>query len=1132
MHPSFSPSCQNEKHAARIMKSVVQRFVGPTLAILALQCVELPPEPVLPTYDVQASVPLLDRSFSVEDFSSKDSALVASGDGGLIYRSTESFDPLDIGTLEVSPEPGSQSVTLGTFQVVMPAIAPVNFSFEEITGTPPPPGSFVVPAGSFSLPETPIGPLPSFEFIEFDSGTISVTIRNTLPFPLELLEPLVIRNDVLSGPMDTSEIAAWTFAGVLAANTGTQTQVSDLRDVILKPQVKIPSVNVSTSGSGGSVSIDAGDALEVEIGFSGTRVRAARAEIPPQSVLSFEDSTFVVDDSVTLSQAFFRNGSLSIEVENNIDVDVGVSVRFDELQDRITGLPFEVSHQFSGLGTLTVPVDLSDLRYQSPYTGVGTLATFTVGVSTVANADSSKEVRSTDNVRVSIVPGVSIAAERITGRIKPTLVEVESGAQGFSLGEIATKAEGDFTFDSLEVLLKVSTSSGFPADYDIRFIGMDRRRVPPLVDSLLVPPPAGSLQRRVFPTPGQSTSILLDNTAGLNNFLSKFFPHLPDTFIIRGTLLLNPPDIFDTPQGFQTVYDTSRLYSSVDMSFPVRMGITNGRITDTISLNVREQFPKEIASSTRSGSLSFEIENGLPLALWFRSALLRPGPGGVPDTLLQIPTDGPRFIASGVTGSDGAVTNPTISRFTIALSGQEAARFEEAGSLWIELLVESAVSGSIVKVRTTDIVRGLAALGVNPANLALGGEGRVGVHLVPLSIRVSSEFLSYDQYREYFTGVSGPDGTRLPRYLTEEDKDQILKGFQNETAVTKFDLAIMPAGISFFHPDVGGIAFGVTERMGVHVEVPKDYLRILLHGLDSTGSRFSSESTRFDAWWWREWNLSYGRKVPLKVLGDAEMFAGIGLKYLAGFGMIETVRYKTMVANEREGANQYRTEIALDHLLKKSGAEMLDPGSEGGPFTLTPHPAGRGFGIDLGFALLLGGYAIHAGVSDLGSVSWERNLVETYGQYHAVITDPFLGTAEDSLAQAVRGRNREGTSFSTSLPAVLRLGATLGADSSRRPSWFPRQLIVALDFEQGLNGSMGNSVTTRAALGIEYRGLSWLSVRTGWSIGGGMRFRWAAGFSLESSSFSWDVGTENIGLLFSTADFDMYSFATGFRFRM
>jgi len=427
--------------------------------------------------------------------------------------------------------------------------------------------------------------------------------------------------------------------------------------------------------------------------------------------------------------------------------------------------------------------------------------------------------------------------------------------------------------------------------------------------------------------------------------------------------------------------------------------------------------------------------------------------------------------------------------------------------------------------------RGLAALGVNPANLALGGEGMVSMSLLPFGFRVNSELISMEAYREYFTGVPGPSGESDPRYLSDNDKEQILRAFSGNVATSRLDFEIMPVGVAVYHSAFGGIGAAMTEHIGVRVVVPKDLLQVMLYGLDSTGSRHQLDGTDLSAWWWREFNISYGTKLPVRLGKRGELYAGVGLKYIAGFGVLETPRYKMLISNQRESNNQYNTEFLADYLIRRSGSEMMDPGSGGGPFTLSPHPAGTGFGLDLGIALMLDGIQIHCSMTDIGSVSWHRNLVETFGDYNVVLTDPFLGAIEDSIQNAIRGQNRRGTAFRTPLPTALRFGIAVEANTAGTFDWIPQGMLVTLDLTQGLNESMGNSQDPRVSLGIEYAGIPWLPLRTGWSVGDDSRVWWAVGAALEFKSFSWDIATENIGLLFSTRDFNMYSFATGVRLR-
>jgi len=690
------------KHISRIL--AIGGFVCGA-ALFSFQCIEVPPSPVLPSLDVQGSIPLVDRRFSIEDFASKDTAFVSDGNGGLVYSTSQSFDPIPLDTISVQPQASSQQVTLGTFTVQTPSIPPVDVPF-------PLSGTVIVPATGFSYTPGAIGPLASFEYIEFESGTLTLEVQNGLPVDVSFPDTVKVRNDQTSAPVDTNTVASFAITGSVAANGGSQTQQYDLAGVTLRSGVFIPSITINTPGSGGNpVNINSGTQLRILFTISNATVRAAKARIPSQPIITYADSTFVIDDSVSISSAYFGGGSFSVQIQNNINVDVSMYLRFAQLQDAVTGMPFEINHTFNGIGTFNIPVDASTLKFQSLIDSIGTRATFTIGVSTISNADSSREIRSTDNVQIQIVPGPPLTVKSVTGRIKPTTLDFASGASGFDLGDVSNKFQGSFSFDSVQIAVSFESSSGFPTDYDLNLVAMNRSTVPPKVDSLSIPPPQGSVQHRFYPSNNQATRIVLDNSSGLNTFLSKFFPTFPDTFIVRGSMTVNPPDVFASGLK-ETIYDTSNVYSSVDLWFPVALGINNASVWDTVDINSSDKFPKDFATSSQQGTIYFDVENGIPLSFSFRAALLQRAGGGVLDTLLFIPTDGPRMIDAAAVDGNGVVTGPSTSRFSISLTGPNLQEFGSADLMWIDLGVATSNGGSVVKVQNTQTIHVRASANV------------------------------------------------------------------------------------------------------------------------------------------------------------------------------------------------------------------------------------------------------------------------------------------------------------------------------------------------------------------------------------------------------------------------------------
>jgi len=674
------------------------------LSLLAIQCMDTPLEPVAPTSDLQLSIPLINRIKYIQEFASKDSLLKRTSDGGFIYEASTSVQPIGIDTIRADPEPSFQVVRLGTFAIETPPPTGDTLSYKEITGSDPPPVPVILPPQTFSLPSIFQGPASSFENVTFESGTLTLRVRNRFPVPISFPDPIILKNNKTSSPVDTSEVARFSFGAQVFQPGEERSQTASLANVTVRNVLRVPSFRMRSLGSGTPVTVTPQSGLEYSMSFSSLIAQSARARIPSQNVVSVRDSVFTVDDSVTIQSATFRRGGFDIVLQNNVDVTMSMFISFKELKNRATGAEFTVNHTFNGKGTLRIPVNVRDLKVESASTALGTRVTFSAGIQTI-ESQNLQQVNSTDFFRADIQPTSSFVMESITGRIKPTSVAVNSGASGPDLGEASDKFKGNFTFDSVRVTLNVGLTGGFPSDYNFRFIAMNRRVSPAKIDSLVVPPPQGSTIRRIYPGPNKSTQIVLDNSTGLNRFFSKFFPYFPDTFIVRGTALMNPPDVFPTSQGIQSIYDTTKLYASVNLSFPLKMAIEGGEVTDTVDIGSGEKFPREFVKSVKSGTMYFEVSNGLPVQLTLQSALLGKNAAGRRDTLLRIPTDGIRVITAAEVDQGGSTVGPKVSSFSVRLTGPEIDKFNDADAMWFRLQVETTGGGKVpVKVRSSDFV--------------------------------------------------------------------------------------------------------------------------------------------------------------------------------------------------------------------------------------------------------------------------------------------------------------------------------------------------------------------------------------------------------------------------------------------
>ena len=680
------------------------RFLLLLLCTLSLSCIEAPLAPVAPTSDIQLSIPLINRTKTLMEFTSKDTLLKTSPDGSYFYTSSQPMKPIGIDTLQFTPNAAYQQVNLGVFLIDPPASFGDTPNYQQITGSPPQPVPVPSPEQTFLLPPIVSAPASSYENATFESGTMTLSVHNTFPVAIDFPDPIIIKNRKTSAPIDTNEVARLSFAGRSIQPGKVSTVSTSLANVTIQNTFSVPSFRMHTQASSGSVLYTPLSGIEYVLSFSDLAVRSAKAVIPSQALLRTMDTVVTVDDSVSLQSASFRSGAFDIVFQNNIDVNATVSLSIKELQDKTTGTSFAINTTVNGKQTVRIPVNAANLKVQSSSTGIGTRLTLSATVGSI-ESQVPRQVNSTDYLRVDFQPHGAFVIQSITGRIKPTPLSISAGASGINLGEVSDKLTGNVTLDSVRLALRLSMSGGFPTDYNLYLVAMNRRVSPAHIDSLALPPPAGSYLKRIFPAQGSATQIVLDNSTGFNIFLSHFFPNVPDTFIVRGSAVMNPSDIFPTAQGIQTIYDSTKVYSSADLSFPLKLGLAGGETSETVVFTDGQKLDQNTVKSIKTGTVYFEVTNGLPLQLVLQSAFLGKSTAGKRDTLFRVPQDGPRTIAAAPVDQGGLVTSPKTTAFFIQLGQSDIEKYNDADAIWYRLQVSSTGGGSVaVKVRTTDFV--------------------------------------------------------------------------------------------------------------------------------------------------------------------------------------------------------------------------------------------------------------------------------------------------------------------------------------------------------------------------------------------------------------------------------------------
>jgi hypothetical protein len=436
----------------------------------------------------------------------------------------------------------------------------------------------------------------------------------------------------------------------------------------------------------------------------------------------------------------------------------------------------------------------------------------------------------------------------------------------------------------------------------------------------------------------------------------------------------------------------------------------------------------------------------------------------------------------------------------------------------------TGVQGLGMARSSTAYVRGIDAIGINPANLD-ADSATVTLSLLPFGLHVGSDFLTYGLYTQYFTGVQTDNG-RVSKSLTDADKQDILNAFPGGVGTLSFDLEVRPVGLAI-HTGWGTLGLTMTEKASAAIVIPNQLAQFVFYG-NVPGSVYDLSATSMKAWWLREYAATLATSYD-NILGCNTVSFGASVKMVHGFGYAEVTKFNSRLETSTTGVlhgvvNMYNRSAGIDPLTGSTGKAGFNP---------FPAPAGAGLGLDFGVAADVSKLVrVGMSVTDIGSLLWSRNVRESSADSSFTVDNPLDGVQRDGVEKALQGTSRAGEAFSTPLPTTVRAGVALNLTSiGAIKSFVLGDLAVAADFAQVLYDAPGYSAGTRVSVGMEWSPFGFLPIRTGYSWGGPDHSNFALGFGLHLWAYELDFASENLGFLFDQNTFSYGSVSVGMKFR-
>ncbi len=419
--------------------------------------------------------------------------------------------------------------------------------------------------------------------------------------------------------------------------------------------------------------------------------------------------------------------------------------------------------------------------------------------------------------------------------------------------------------------------------------------------------------------------------------------------------------------------------------------------------------------------------------------------------------------------------------------------------------------------------KGLYSIGINPANLSLSTDATLEiiapVPLPKISAKVGTNFMSIDEYN-YFFGYSTTDenGNKVGRYLTDKDKTRLKNLFKDggtifiDQNIQLFGIALNPSN------GFGTLAFTIGDMISAKATLPKNLVALALDGNElNTVYNFSDMGAK--SWWLRKYAVSYSNSFDI-IPGLKDLAIGISLNFIKGYSYLSIDEVKTeLTTNENyeiSGRGSFIAHAAFspDFGVKYDFDNSPDKTSN---FSIFPEPAGSGFGIDLGFLAKLDDvFSVGLAFTDLGNITWEKNVAEYKSNRPFFLDDPTNEAQRDSLLDALKGKDSGKfiDKLETELASAMRIGFSAQIDKIFNGN-LPGNMLLEINLNKGFNNQPGNSKLTRFSLGMDWNLTGFFALRSGLSFGGIDKFNWGLGLGFDFGIFEINLGSPDFHYLLS-----------------
>ena len=645
-------------------------------------CTE-PLAPVLPEWDIDANVPLINHTYTMSDLLSDDEALRITQDGDQVLVVTQRYPVEAISLanhLRISDYEFRASESFDAVHFEIPDYLDQQLGVFTLFPSMPN-GSQVIPSLRNDLGVTVVlDAREYFEEMTFAKGKLALEFTNTTPVGLRL-------EDIRLVDGKGATIGQSSYANVIQSGQRVALPTMSLDGLKLTSDMRL-TFDISTPGSGGkTVSVTSANSLGVKAALTDTDILSVRGFLPSQN-FDYNRTTNISNGSgLKVRDGLVRSGIVQFTVQNHFAVGADVAITLENATKG--GVPLRATAQVNPKSAKTISIDLAGAALLLKNE---TDLSYSARIVTSDATTAAVYVHRDDSVSVTgRLRDVYLAS--MTGTLAPTTLRVRK--MKYSELNLDKSITGSIELKDARMWVDLRNDALLP-------VGISSATV-------LGKNTGGSSAKmsvNPFDLAGKSSATIQFDNSAVTSFLNSFSPNYPDSVGLEGEFVLNPT------REYGSATSEDHLTGDVYVEFPLRFTQVAGSITDTVALEIDSDTRKKLGE-VNEGTLSFDLENHLPTEVIIEPEFLdsryRP-------LFAPVATDGaPMRVGAAPVDASGFVSRSIIERVTLHFSGEDFGKLAQATFIRFRISFNARNSGG--SFRSTDYVRvrGGASLNVSTA---------------------------------------------------------------------------------------------------------------------------------------------------------------------------------------------------------------------------------------------------------------------------------------------------------------------------------------------------------------------------------------------------------------------------------